>query len=1272
MGTIRAIHLEQWAGTVDARNLLGKLIRRLIHAGLLLQDIAQIQFYANEANQLSGWDGILSCRSNIPWIPDGQSVWELGAGLSDRQKVRSDYKNRLDYNLPENWLQKDTTYIAVSLKKFDNRSGFVTELKQENPWRDVRIVDAAVLEEWIEQYLGVETWLQENGVGPVSNIKSLYRCWKDWSETTEPVISADLVLTELEKEAASLRSRINEDGCFMRIKSDSPSTSLAFSYAAIVQSEGSISENVLSKSIVISDPDATNRLLTMNPHNVFLRNHAVEKARILAREGHKVVCAFGNSSLNQNTDIVIKRPLRSNFVEKLIDMGVERRKAEVEARACGASIAIWRIWNQLEFGDPEHCLPAWAGHEYAELVVPAIFLGGWSERFEGDKEIVKLFTGLEYETFRDRIRPLLAYDEPFITKVDDAWVVSAPATAFAVIINNITTGQLEKLEEIFPKVFQEIDPTLDLAPDERPYAALKNATMRHSTWLRDGLAESLLRIVVLGKKLQEEGIIPGGLSRQNFADKNIKNLLGLSGDWRLLTSLRDQLPVLAEASPVPFMEALDRLLQGNPDDAKMIFEEGGDLSGHSFHSNFLWALETLAWEPLYLSRVSLLLAKLASIDPGGKLSNRPIASLREIFLAWHPGTSASLKQKTEVLDLILSREPEVAWSLIKKLLPSSHEMSHPTSEPRWKDFSRSTQKSTTRHDIWLAYQEYIKIALKVAGDNPKRWICLIDIYENVSEENQESIIDGLTWLSKKQINEEDKLLLWSKLRETINRHKKFPDATWSLPENSINRLESIQSYFLPVKLNDQVQWLFDEYLPDVGSPNEDYEEQQKYISILRIDAIKRICERTGSNEVLSLVRKVSYPGLIADSLMGAISSIDEFGELVIKSAEGNPAEKMFSSSLSTLALQKFGQKWTEHILPLMEQKKLDVNARVTPFLYYPDDRNTFELVENMGKEFTKEYWQAKPIGRFSDDQDTFIYALEKFMTFGRTLEMIPLIWSKRKNLEVRFGYSLLGNILKELNAGKSLNNISSGGYWIEKIFEWLREEYNIDRKKLARLEYAFLPIIVRKSSKKDLILHEMLSSDPIFLVDVLCDLYKPATQRSEDEEEKPTTEEKNRAHLAWELLQEWKLPPGIDDDGSLNSIVLERWVKTARNVAQKKDRADIADQEIGKVLFHVPKDPDDGVWPHKVLRDLLEQLASENIERGIELEQYNSRGVVTKDVFEGGKQERELSCQWKERADALSTRWPRVSGLCERIAGAWAAEAVREDERAEKDRLRFQ
>src|SRR5581483_11015220 len=45
-------------------------------------------------------------------------------------------------------------------------------------------------------------------------------------------------------------------------------------------------------------------------------------------------------------------------------------------------------------------------------------------------------------------------------------------------------------------------------------------------------------------------------------------------------------------------------------------------------------------EPRCLGRAALILAELARCGPGGKLLNRPSASLRSIFLPWTPATAA--------------------------------------------------------------------------------------------------------------------------------------------------------------------------------------------------------------------------------------------------------------------------------------------------------------------------------------------------------------------------------------------------------------------------------------------------------------------------------------------------------------------------------------------------------------------------------------------------------------------------------------------------------
>src|SRR5258706_15259837 len=125
MALIHAALLDNWANLNVARDKLGELLRRLIHANIALPSIKTIRFLAHESNQLSGWDGILECRSEVPWIPSNASVWELGTVSNARQKIRSDFAERREKELPSGWDQKMTTYVAVTLKKLDDISSLI-------------------------------------------------------------------------------------------------------------------------------------------------------------------------------------------------------------------------------------------------------------------------------------------------------------------------------------------------------------------------------------------------------------------------------------------------------------------------------------------------------------------------------------------------------------------------------------------------------------------------------------------------------------------------------------------------------------------------------------------------------------------------------------------------------------------------------------------------------------------------------------------------------------------------------------------------------------------------------------------------------------------------------------------------------------------------------------------------------------------------------------------------------------------------------------------
>ena len=102
------------------------------------------------------------------------------------------------------------------------------------------------------------------------------------------------------------------------------------------------------------------------------------------------------------------------------------------------------------------------------------------------------------------------------------------------------------------------------------------------------------------------------------------------------------------------------------------------------------------------------------------------------------------------------------------------------------------------------------------------------------------------------------------------------------------------------------------------------------------------------------------------------------------------------------------------------------------------------------------------------------------------------------------------------------------------------------------------------------------------------------------------------------------------------------------------------DLQIGLMLAHAPGDPD-GTWPHVAFRNLIERLNNETIERNIQIEIYNSRGVVSKGLNDGGAQERALAEKYKKMSEDVNAKWPRTGAMLRGIAESYEHEAKSED-----------
>jgi len=103
--------------------------------------------------------------------------------------------------------------------------------------------------------------------------------------------------------------------------------------------------------------------------------------------------------------------------------------------------------------------------------------------------------------------------------------------------------------------------------------------------------------------------------------------------------------------------------------------------------------------------------------------------------------------------------------------------------------------------------------------------------------------------------------------------------------------------------------------------------------------------------------------------------------------------------------------------------------------------------------------------------------------------------------------------------------------------------------------------------------------------------------------------------------------------------------------------------EIGKV-FAYSRDESDGTWPTLPIRNAIESLASDDVDAGFINGIYNKRGVTTRGLTDGGRQEYELADTFENFASKVMSEWPRTGALLRSVSEGYRIQGRREDEEA--------
>jgi hypothetical protein len=907
--------------------------------------------------------------------------------------------------------------------------------------------------------------------------------------------------------------------------------------------------------------------------------------------------------------------------------------------------------------------PEWSNDQ---RLIPAFFAGAWDQSREADKSIIVALAAAEsYEDVEAGLREFLPLADAPLELVVSVWAVRAPVDLFVCISHLLRKERLTNLGNAVTKVLSELDPALELPPRERMYASLKGKVLKHSEWLRDGLATTLLIMSAMGK---ENGLQTPTPSPELFVSGLVETLPGLRGDYRVVASLSRQLPMLMEAAPGPLLSALEQMLEGDGAKLKPVFQDSRDNSSlwsSSPHTGLLWALERIGHDPNYLQRTTDILAGLVAIDPGGTLSNRPLASLRSLFLTWKPATNASHQMRLAVLEGLVSSEPDIAWQLIPTLLPRRGQIQFSSESPRFRDAGASEREILTYPIMFETVRAILAMSIRLAGSDGERWAALLKETHELPASDRDRLIEAFGQ-TVNQVNAEQLPALWKDLSQIIRHHRAFPSAKWVMTDSQISALEQIAARIAPEGPGIQDEHLFTERFPDI--PRLDPKRLLEQVDELRRNAVERIAASYGIQGVINFASGVEAPSIVG-GVFGSIAKSPSEAVNAILMAEALPQRPIrFSSGVSSAAFSRFGDSWLLQIQHEIDTGRIRVELLQSLSEWWPIVPQVWNWIAQFGEVAEKGFWQGKQPWGLKSEGEELSFVVNQYLRFERPEFVIEALSSRASEIsssqlvEALIAFERQIAVRPELLRG----DIS---FDLQQVFQSLQVREDLPLENLAALEYRYLPLLreLWRNANPESALDRYLAQSPAFFVQVVADVFRPASKRNAPKAS-PTSEEETRAQIGITLLESFSRVPG-QSGNDIDSSVLNRWVEEAQAIAKEQDRSEIAEQYIGKLLTHAVADSEDNVWPHRMIREGLEKWKAPQIEKGIHIGLMNSRGVTTRGPFDGGKQERELANQIRENARKLD-RWPRTKAVLIAQAESLEREAQRQDIEAEQLRLR--
>lgn len=1187
----------------EAQNEIPYIIKRLIEN--TVKDLTKLDIPYGDNTIQTGPDGIVQFKGTNKYLGESAAVIEIGTDENYVVKANNDIKKRTS--------NKNQNFVFITPYSWNKRRPskyeWIEKQKEKHDWKDIIVIDGEVLESWLEEdTLTTKYFLNkiDKTITPTS-ISIIEDKDEELKKKTKVGLGLDffdyneknyeIILSNLKKEYYHIVSPTREEGMYVTLF-----------YLRKLNKE--------KNTIIIDDEETWNSLAKKgNINNAILIPNFYQKSDLIIPSNNTTIIIHDKEEkitvfdfeLQQRTIRNLEESLGLYYKDDNNSINYEKINSIVN-KTLGKYMALKR---EL-FKAPVR--PQWYDEANKLKYLQLFLINKFTTK---DLEVFKKFNIDQKELIRF-LKQQVNKKDPYIIyyKYDDEYIVVNTYNVIEWLGEELEEEIIDEYCKIVEKVLFYIEPRYHIDNLKEKYYVEKTYNRQYSKSLKEGILRSL---IITKLYLKRENNYTLYTKLDNVVRKYYESIKTES-EYRNFANIASE---LVEFDYEMFLNKVERSIK-NKNFLKMFnLKEKDSLFSTNEYCHILWGIEKTISQKQYINRSVEILFKLCIIkeEEYGNMANKPIQTLKQVFLGWDNLTCLTKNEKIKLLEKMIQKYPETGRKLLEKIFPNKSETWTPMIKPKFDKYDEEIPIKYIREQVEYFneyYLLYIKYYVKNLDD-------LVSIYEEkyfISFKCFDVIKNKTYNLIELCKLDEERVKLKECIREKINGHIIFHNDVWTLSEKEYSFFKEIlEKLTYTNKIWDYI-YLYNDYLL---LRKEDISKEK--------DIAMELAKENNENERILLDNCRSPHDVIKDLYECAYSkkhSIDLLLRL-IKWDENN-SDKGYAAT--TYIRYIAANEGIDIIVDIFNRlKNIELNKIKILFVLTTPGYNDklYSLIENDDK-MKSEYWRR--ISGYSEDKKDIVFENAfHYKNFSLCLKIIH-----EENDKYDEKCCLLEKIVEENYIPNAIDR-----HYLVKIFKYF-ENYDKtnDFKRLAKLEIYFNPLLPNKS----FFLSKEATKTPSLVADLVEIVYKDSKGNSKECHEKVVS-------TCWNILYNLKI--------DFNNKNYQKWCDEFLKITKSLDREKIGFSVLGQLLARCGIDKDDDIFPIKNVRNIIEKYKNKTLSESFKIEKYNMRGVHYIGI---GEEEYALYEMYKNWSEETMMEFPETSKILNELAESYKQESDMNREQA--------